>query len=61
MNAFPPNPAAWKAEVVIGDLYAGSKVPEHIARLMDNEVRCPKTGKWFRQADNDRVFLVRAG
>jgi hypothetical protein len=48
-----------RPEVSVGDLYAGSRVPEHIARLMDNEVRCPKTGKRFRQTDNDRVFLVR--
>jgi hypothetical protein len=46
-------------QVSIGDLYAGRAARGHILRLMDNQVRCPKTGRWFRQTDNDRVFLVR--
>ena len=40
--------------ISIGDVYGGQALPEHIAMLMDNAVRCPVTGNFFRQEDNHR-------
>jgi len=42
----------------IGNLYAGKDLPSNIANLINNKTRCPKTGKWFVQKDNNQVFLI---
>ena len=40
------------------DLYSGEELPKNIARLLNNKVTCPNSGKLFTQKDNDQVFLV---
>jgi len=45
----------------VGDTYAGKPLPPEVARLSDNLVTCPKTGKGFTQKDNHQVFLVPVG
>ena len=42
----------------INDVYEGEELPENIANLLNNKVRCPKTGKMFVQKDNHQVFIV---
>lgn len=42
----------------IGAAYQGKRVPEKLAKLARNVVRCPKTGKSFVQKDDSHVFLV---
>jgi hypothetical protein len=45
--------------ISVGDVYGGRALPEHVAMLMDNFVRCPVTGSLSRQEDNHQVFVVR--
>ena len=43
----------------VGQVFAGREMPAEIVMVMGNQFQCPKTGKFFLQADYRQVFLVR--
>jgi len=45
----------------IGDTYRGKALPVDVARLTNNTLTCPETGKDFVQQDNNQIFLVPIG
>jgi hypothetical protein len=47
------------ADQSVGDIYDGREVPEQIVTMLENNFRCPNTGKTYVQKDNHQVFLVR--
>ena len=42
------------------DITDGIELPPDLLSLANNEVQCPKTGRFCTQQDNQQVFLVRA-
>ena len=45
----------------IEDAYKGKELPQNVANLINNKTRCPNTGNWILQRDNNQVFLVPFG
>ncbi len=41
-----------------GDVYDGRELPTEIVTMIGNRFQCPNTGRFFRQRDNDRVYLI---
>ncbi|TMB62262.1 MAG: hypothetical protein E6J54_30645 [Deltaproteobacteria bacterium] len=42
----------------IGDSYQGKSLPPQVSAIQGHKCLCLKTGKEFRQEDNEQVFLV---
>jgi hypothetical protein len=42
----------------IGNLYKGKEMPTNIGSLINHHAQCPNTGRWFKQEDNDQIFLA---
>jgi hypothetical protein len=42
----------------VTDAYAGHDLPPQVAALLNNDVRCPETGRVFRPRDHGQMLLV---
>ncbi|MFN2452931.1 MAG: hypothetical protein ABR577_01785 [Pyrinomonadaceae bacterium] len=47
-----------EAKASVESFYAGQSLPPELATINTNYISCAKSGKWFLQKNNERVFLV---
>jgi hypothetical protein len=53
--ALPEGPSAIAS---VGELYPEHSEPSNISVMLRNAVKCPKTGKYFQQRDNNKIYIA---
>ncbi len=41
----------------VGKVYPENGVPSNVSVMLRNAVKCPKTGKYFQQRDNNKIYI----
>jgi hypothetical protein len=52
--ALPEGPSEMTS---VGKVYPEHGVPSNISVMLRNAVKCPKTGKYFQQRDNNKIYI----